>query len=594
MALIDLFKKYVAPKPKGVVPTQPAATVTNQQDAIGTGADPMAANKPSLFSSAAPGVGTNYTNTLNSALTGQMYDPMAAGAKEAQARSAANARASTAGQIANAGFAGTGIGTSIAGGTDNQLAKQKYDTMIGVEQARNEGRVGALGEARAYGAAEEGVRQYEQDFGQDKMVDQRNFDEDVRRYGQDFAEKKRWYDETTAEDKRQYGDTQNSQAYEAALVNGSDADVIAAYKAWTGKDLDPSAVATYRGYARTAANQRLAQGAIDLNSGVGKDLAAAITNFPDLQPTAASINDPANATVKAKLQAMWDTLPGKKGTPMDDNWAATQVKAVKDSSNTMIMANKAIDDAVTGGVYTPTEGATLKSMMADKGVLAAWVPDDPSNPSGPGHFDLAKLEIAKGLPAGSLGGTPAAVVKPTKPDGSAYAKGESYTDTTTGKVMLVGADGNATEATFDPEGSVADAFGSAASALLKADPTSDTGVAIATARANALISGKEPWTTLGNAGPGDPVYDRTLAIAQERYIGPSNDVKGFRKPPSVGEVVKIPDGKGGFTLAKMTRMWGDNTKRMEFTSVDGKTKYTASFPTGQKGAGTTWTNTPAK
>lgn len=577
-ALSTAKRKYVAPVAKGVAPattvniTRPSGTpttidpmyVSNQKDAIGS----TVSTTPSLFSGTAPGVGTNYANTLNSALTGQIYDPLAAGAKEAQARSAANARASTAGQIASAGFSGTGIGQSIAGGTENQLTKQKFDTLIGVEQARNEGRVNALSEARSYGTAENTVRENEQNFQQDKMIDQRNFSEDVRRYGQDYAENKRQYDQNYAQDITAYGDTQNWKAFEALGDTASDADYIAAYKLATGKTLDAAGVALYRGYARTAAEQKLQQGAIDLNSGVGKDLAAAIVNFPDLQATPESINDPKNATVKAKLQAMWDSLPGKKGTPMDDAWAAEQVKAVKDSGNTMIMANKAIDDAVLAGVYNEQEGATLKRMMGNKDVLAAWVPDDPANPNGPGHFDPAKVEAALMMPAGSLGAT-------TGTDGKAIV-------------------------TFDPETATnTELFGKAGDDAIAADPTSDGARAVINKRAEALISGKEPWTTLGNAGPGDPVYDRVLAAAPERYIGPSSDVHSFRTPPGPNEVVKIPDGKGGFTLAKMTKMWDTHLsdadrKNMELVSLDGKTTYTASFRDGYKGESTTWTNTPVK
>jgi hypothetical protein len=50
-------------------------------------------------------------------------------------------------------------------------------------------------------------------------------------------------------------------------VNGSDADFVKAYKAATGQDIDPLAVSQYRGYARTLAEQNIAAGKLNLESG---------------------------------------------------------------------------------------------------------------------------------------------------------------------------------------------------------------------------------------------------------------------------------------------------------------------------------------
>lgn len=69
------------------------------------------------------------------------------------------------------------------------------------------------------------------------------------------------------EGKKQYGDTKAWQDFEYATQYGSDADVIAAYKSATGKDLDPASVAEIRGYARTKRAQDVASGNISITAG---------------------------------------------------------------------------------------------------------------------------------------------------------------------------------------------------------------------------------------------------------------------------------------------------------------------------------------
>jgi hypothetical protein len=334
----------------------------------------------SIFSGVDPSIRQGYTQTLADSLSGKIYDPFAAGSKEAMARAEANQRASTAGQIASAGFSGTGIGQQIAGGTENQLLQNRFTTLNGIEQARNEGRQNALGEARAYGTAEEGVRQYNQ-----------NFTEDQRRYNQDFAE-----------DQSRYKDTQEWKAYEEALVNGSDADVAAAYKAATGKDLDPMAISQYRGYARKAIEQGLESGDIanqqgrqNLTTGniaiqaaqqtldtmkrtdAGTALSSYLTTHLD-----ANASDPA---VSGMLQKYWESL-GNSG-PMPKDWADQQLKAARDVRvNTEQGAlNYQIDQQIAQGVMTPEQGELLKGFNLSQ--LTNFLVKDPT--TGKVTFDTA-------------------------------------------------------------------------------------------------------------------------------------------------------------------------------------------------------------
>ena len=263
------------------------------------------AERTNLFSGTAAGIGDAYADVLGRSLTGTIYDPLVAGSKEAMARQAANQRASTAGQIAAAGFAGTGIGKQIGAGTEGALSKQRYDTMIGAEKARVEGQLGALGEARAYGLAEEGIREF--DVGQSNW--QKLFDQQ----------------------KLEYGDTQNWKDFEAALTTGSDADVIAAYKAATGKDLNPASVATYRGYYRRSQEQGLEAGGLAIQQArqtldTMKTTAAGTALSTYLGKTLdADMSDPA---VPPLMQAYWTSL-GNTG-PMPAGWAEKQIKAFRD------------------------------------------------------------------------------------------------------------------------------------------------------------------------------------------------------------------------------------------------------------------------
>jgi hypothetical protein len=315
--------------------------------------------QPSLFGNTAGGIGDAYTGTLRDALTGKIFDPMAAGTKEAMARAEANKRAAVAGQIAGAGFSGTGIGQQIAGGVENNLTRQRYDTMIGIEQARNEGRVNALGEARAYGTAEEGIRQYEKDFGEGA----RRFDTGQSNWERGFDEDKRRYDQNFAEDKERYGDTQEWKAYEEAMRNGSDADVISAYKAATGKDLDPAAVSQYRGYYRRGQEQGLEAGRVAIDTArqtldtmkkteAGNGLANYLATHLD-----SDMNDPALGPM---MQKYWESL-GNTG-PVPQDWADQQIRAARDVRiNTEIGAmNYQIDQLVASGQMKPEDAALLK------------------------------------------------------------------------------------------------------------------------------------------------------------------------------------------------------------------------------------------
>lgn len=358
------------------VTTDPlAADVTQINAPATTTAATTAAEttQPSLFSNTASGIGDAYTSTLQDALTGKMYDPFAAGSKEAMARAEANKRATTANQIAGAGFTGQGIGQQVAAGAEGDISKNRFSTLNDIEKARNESRTSALSEARAYGESEESIRQYEQNL----TEEQRQFDTGQSNWQKNFDQAK-----------SEYGDTQNWKAYETALATGSDADVIAAYKTATGKDLDPMAVSQYRGYYRSSQEQELAAGDVAIKTAqatldtmkrtdAGTTLSSYLTTHLD-----ADMSDPALAS---SMQKYWESL-GNTGTVPED-WADQQIKAAKDVRLTTENGafNYQVDQQVASGIYTAEQGELLKTFNSSQ--LTNFLVKDPT--TGAVTFDTA-------------------------------------------------------------------------------------------------------------------------------------------------------------------------------------------------------------
>lgn len=95
-------------------------------------------------------MGQKVEQNINSGLTGAAFDPMAIQAQEGMARYEANQRAKNSAQIAGAGFAGTPVGALAANGMENDLARNRFDTNIGIETARQEHKLNAANAAISY------------------------------------------------------------------------------------------------------------------------------------------------------------------------------------------------------------------------------------------------------------------------------------------------------------------------------------------------------------------------------------------------------------------------------------------------------------
>jgi len=95
-------------------------------------------------------MGQKVEQNINSGLSGRAFDPMAVQAQEGMARYEANQRARNSAQIAGAGFAGTPVGMLAANGMENDLARNRFDTNIGIEAAREEHKLQAANTAINY------------------------------------------------------------------------------------------------------------------------------------------------------------------------------------------------------------------------------------------------------------------------------------------------------------------------------------------------------------------------------------------------------------------------------------------------------------
>jgi hypothetical protein len=219
--------------------------------------------------------------------------------------------------------------------------------------------------------------------------------------GMGFEEDKRRYEQNFAEDKARYQDSKAWTEFEKTLEIGSDSDVAAAYKRATGNDLDPAAISTYRGYVRTAAEQSIQRGALELaqakSSAAGTDFSAYVQN----NPNSTIANDP---VLRNLAQKYYETNGGTGAVP--DAWANDRTKAIRDAGNAIVTFNNDIDYAVSNGSLTAEQGSMLKDINS-KGILQFYKRDA----SGNVVFDWDALAKASGSSTTTTDTDAAATVK---------------------------------------------------------------------------------------------------------------------------------------------------------------------------------------
>jgi hypothetical protein len=89
-------------------------------------------------------------NVINDMITGNAYNAAAIQQRQGLARYEQNQRAQNAQQIHQAGFAGTPIGSMYANATEADLARNRFDTNLGIEVARQDARMQGAQAAQDY------------------------------------------------------------------------------------------------------------------------------------------------------------------------------------------------------------------------------------------------------------------------------------------------------------------------------------------------------------------------------------------------------------------------------------------------------------
>lgn len=514
-----------------------------------------------VFQNTDPNIAAGYQNVLQGALSGSMYDPMAAGTAEAMARSEANQRAKTAGTINRMGLGGTSLGAQVASGAESDINKNRFDTLNNIEIARNNSRMAALPEARTYAGQENQAA---------------------------------W------------------DAFDKAALYGSDQDVMNTYQTATGKTLDPQAVQTYRGYVRDKnaldikntqqgieqsagrygmemqeRNQSLQSGAIDLAS---KRSAEAGKGFASYAQTHLDLNGMTDEQLmsdqgfKSVAQSLWESHGGTGPVPV--GWAKMQLQAANDPrlNNQIVASNYEIDQAVAAGVMNAEDAELLKDFNTQG--LTQFLTRDPTTGKVVMNWNAfsATMNPTAGTGTGTgtgTGGTqmPAAPTQVPPASVPADAKpGQAFTSDD-GSIYKVDNKGNGVLVTFDPANS--DPWGPDADVIAKqakpGDPQYD---AVLEAR-YADMKDTGDYTKLKGLPTTDPLYQRVLQDAPEWTPELNYDNRGmwmpderkFANPKEVGTLFTY-NGKIYETVSapKMSTK-GQNSEVMQVKDVvNGETR----------------------
>lgn len=387
-----------------------------------------------MWSRVDQGVKAGYDQTLQGMLDGSAYDPFASAEQEALARAEANQRAATAGQLNRFGLGKQGTGLQAAQGTEQQLLSNRFDANARQGMARQEMRERGMGEARGLAQAEERFRQSGEyiKLGAAQFNEgQRQFDANMQRGYDQLNEGSRQFDTGQQnwerifnEDRRRYEDTEAWRAFEQSLALGSDGDVAAAYKAATGKDLDPAAIEQYRGYQRTATEQGLEAGELALSS---QKSAQASGDFANYLGTHLDLRDmPIEQAMQDQgfrnaAQSLWESVGGEGDVPA--GFADFQRKAANDPrlTNAITATNDQIDQALAAGSIDQETAELLKGATT-AGLLMGFK----KNPeTGKVEFDT---EWWTDMMSAGAGGTTVNVGGPndsTPPDPDAYSEFKS-------------------------------------------------------------------------------------------------------------------------------------------------------------------------
>jgi hypothetical protein len=126
-------------------------------------------------------------NVINDRITGDAFNAAAIQQRQGLARYEQNQRAQNAQQIHQAGFAGTPIGSMYANATEADLARNRFDTNLGIEVARQDARMQGAQAAQDYANNVNRFQTEQQTAQQTRYTDaQKNFS--------DAALANKWFD----------------------------------------------------------------------------------------------------------------------------------------------------------------------------------------------------------------------------------------------------------------------------------------------------------------------------------------------------------------------------------------------------------------
>ncbi len=339
---------------------------------------------------------TGYQTTLGDALSGRLYDPIATKNTEAEARLAANKRAGVAGKIASAGFTGSGVAAQATSATEDDLARQRFDSNIGIETARNASRLAALPEARAYGTSELSA---------------------------------------------------SESALERAVEYGSDADVASAYKQAYGRDLDPMALKETRAQIKEAKAVALETSKTNLknlkNTVEGESFASYVALHTDWRDNPnLALQDQAFMN---SAQTLWEAKGGKGVVPSE--WAIQQLNTVNDPklTNEFVSIGEDLKTAVKSGVMTQdaADAITFLSLPANAGALSQFIVKDKNGKPIGIDYNAMKTSVVGGNAGTTVNNNNAPAAPSTIP------KGKQIGD------IFIGSDGKTYSVVDDGEGNPA-------------------------------------------------------------------------------------------------------------------------------------------
>ena len=483
----------VAPMAPMVPAGQPAATPTQ-----GTG----------MWASTNPAFQTAYEKNLTGMLTGSAYDPMRTQTQAGLAQYEKNQRAGTAATINRFGFTGQGIGQQVAGATEGQLAGNRFAANTGMDvaeqnmrqagmdlatsyaQNQNVAAQNAFNNATLYGSDQDVMNAYKAMTGKDlDPMAVETYRGAARTLTQQAIDTGKQNLEKGALDINIAKNNEAWKAFNQAALYGSDQDVIDAYRTATGKDLDPMAVETYRGAARTMTQQQIDSNNVSIdtartnldvvrNSAGWSDFAKYVTTHTNTK-TASDMELMSDPALVNFAQKIWEQS-GQTG-PVTAAFVRQQVTAVNDPklTNEIVIWNTQIDEAVASGVMTAEDGKLLKDFVV--GGMTQYLKRDPT--TGKVTFDYAQYtkdtQASPSTVITNNNGTPATIPDDKKSTGSVFLS--------EGIVYEVGADGTAQALTYDPE--LDDPFGKTAEQIISQGKDGNAQYqVIMTARSGEMLS----------------------------------------------------------------------------------------------------------